>query len=103
MIWTASAPGMWSDERGTNLLDTGAPFYDTYETADGKLHRGRRDRAAVLRRSCWSGLGLAPTDAARRSTTGERWPELRALLHRGVRRPRPATSGPRCSTAPTPA
>jgi alpha-methylacyl-CoA racemase len=28
--------GLWSDDRGTNLLDTGAPFYDTYETADGK-------------------------------------------------------------------
>ncbi len=28
--------GMWSDERGTNMLDTGAPFYDTYETADGR-------------------------------------------------------------------
>jgi alpha-methylacyl-CoA racemase len=25
----------WNDERGTNLLDTGAPFYDTYVTADG--------------------------------------------------------------------
>ena len=23
-------------ERGTNLLDSGAPFYDTYETQDGK-------------------------------------------------------------------
>jgi alpha-methylacyl-CoA racemase len=30
------AAGLWSDERGTNLLDTGAPFYDTYETKDGK-------------------------------------------------------------------
>jgi alpha-methylacyl-CoA racemase len=29
--------GLWSDEAGTNLLDTGAPFYDTYETADGKF------------------------------------------------------------------
>jgi alpha-methylacyl-CoA racemase len=28
--------GVWSDERGTNLLDTGAHFYDTYETKDGK-------------------------------------------------------------------
>ncbi len=27
--------GGWSDERGTNLLDTGAHFYDTYETKDG--------------------------------------------------------------------
>jgi alpha-methylacyl-CoA racemase len=28
--------GFWKDERGTNLLDGGAPFYDTYETKDGK-------------------------------------------------------------------
>jgi alpha-methylacyl-CoA racemase len=28
--------GYWSDERGTNLLDSGAPFYDVYETKDGK-------------------------------------------------------------------
>jgi alpha-methylacyl-CoA racemase len=30
------ASGNWSAERGANLLDGGAPFYDTYETADGK-------------------------------------------------------------------
>ena len=28
--------GVWSEGRGTNLLDTGAHFYDVYETADGK-------------------------------------------------------------------
>ncbi len=28
--------GMFTDERGTNLLDTGAHFYETYETKDGK-------------------------------------------------------------------
>jgi len=28
--------GIWSDERGTNMLDTGAHFYDTYECADGR-------------------------------------------------------------------
>jgi alpha-methylacyl-CoA racemase len=28
--------GFWKDERGTNLLDTGSHFYDTYETADGE-------------------------------------------------------------------
>jgi alpha-methylacyl-CoA racemase len=28
--------GYWSDERGTNLLDSGAPFYDVYETKDAK-------------------------------------------------------------------
>ena len=29
------ATGFWRDRRGSNLLDSGAPFYDTYETADG--------------------------------------------------------------------
>ncbi len=28
--------GAWSDERGVNLLDGAAPFYDCYETRDGK-------------------------------------------------------------------
>ncbi|HTN80138.1 MAG TPA: CaiB/BaiF CoA-transferase family protein [Acidimicrobiales bacterium] len=31
-----SATGMWSDTRGTNLLDTGAHFYDAYECSDGE-------------------------------------------------------------------
>jgi alpha-methylacyl-CoA racemase len=31
------AMGIWNDERGTNLLDTGAHFYDVYECADGKF------------------------------------------------------------------
>ncbi|RWP78864.1 CaiB/BaiF CoA-transferase family protein [Mesorhizobium sp.] len=30
------AAGLWSDRRGANLLDSGAPFYDTYETADAR-------------------------------------------------------------------
>jgi alpha-methylacyl-CoA racemase len=30
------AGGMWTDERGVNMLDTGAPWYDVYETADGE-------------------------------------------------------------------
>ena len=29
------AHGRWSEDRGSNLLDTGAPFYDVYATADG--------------------------------------------------------------------
>ncbi|MEO7854019.1 MAG: CaiB/BaiF CoA-transferase family protein [Rubrivivax sp.] len=30
------ASGAWKDQRASNLLDGGAPFYDTYETADGR-------------------------------------------------------------------
>ncbi|MGM7647516.1 CaiB/BaiF CoA transferase family protein [Nocardia sp. JW2] len=35
-VWGMRGVGLWSDERGENLLDTGMAFYDTYETADGK-------------------------------------------------------------------
>ena len=35
MMWSWRAVGSWSDERGVNLLDGGAPFYDTYECSDG--------------------------------------------------------------------
>jgi len=37
MIWSFRAAGLWRDERGVNMLDTGAHFYDTYETSDGKF------------------------------------------------------------------
>lgn len=33
--WSLLAAGMWKDERGANLLDGGAAFYDSYECADG--------------------------------------------------------------------
>ncbi|MGH9244359.1 MAG: CaiB/BaiF CoA transferase family protein, partial [Acidimicrobiales bacterium] len=35
MFHSLRAMGLWTDERGTNLLDTGAHFYDVYECADG--------------------------------------------------------------------
>jgi alpha-methylacyl-CoA racemase len=34
-FYAGRASGGWGP-RGTNFIDTGAPFYDTYETADGK-------------------------------------------------------------------
>jgi len=36
MFWGMRKTGFWSDERGANLLDTGAHFYEVYETSDGK-------------------------------------------------------------------
>lgn len=35
MTWGLRGDGGWQDERGTNILDGGAPFYDTYQCADG--------------------------------------------------------------------
>ncbi len=37
MTYGLKAMGLWADARGTNMLDTGAHFYDTYETKDGKF------------------------------------------------------------------
>jgi alpha-methylacyl-CoA racemase len=36
MMYGMRAGGFWNDERGSNLLDTGAHFYDAFETRDGK-------------------------------------------------------------------
>jgi alpha-methylacyl-CoA racemase len=36
MIHGMKNAGVWKEELGVNTLDTGAHFYDTYETADGK-------------------------------------------------------------------
>ncbi len=75
MIWDRRAGGFWSDERGTNVLDGGAPFYDTYTCADGRyVAVGAIEPqfyAEMLDR-----LGLSAEDLpAQRDTT--RWPELR--------------------------
>ena len=35
-LYSMHATGFWTDERGGNLLDSGAHFYDSYETKDGK-------------------------------------------------------------------
>lgn len=34
MMYSFKANGSWSNERGTNMLDSGAHFYDSYETLD---------------------------------------------------------------------
>jgi alpha-methylacyl-CoA racemase len=74
----ASAMGFWSDERGTNLLDSGAPFYDVYSCLDGKeLAVGAIEPqffAALL-----DVLDL-DADAVPEQNDRARWPELRASL-----------------------
>lgn len=37
MMYGYHAQGVWRDEREANLLDGGAPFYDTYQCLDGKF------------------------------------------------------------------
>jgi alpha-methylacyl-CoA racemase len=37
MFFGMTAAGQWQEARGVNILDSGAPWYDTYETSDGKF------------------------------------------------------------------
>lgn len=37
LTWSDFAEGAWKDERASNVLDGGAPYYDTYECADGRF------------------------------------------------------------------
>jgi alpha-methylacyl-CoA racemase len=75
MMWGMREMGVWTDERGTNMLDGGAPYYDTYECADGNyVSVGAIESqfyAAML-----DGLGLDPADLPGQNDRS-RWPELR--------------------------
>jgi alpha-methylacyl-CoA racemase len=76
MMWGFAKIGFWNEQLGVNVLDTGAPFYDTYETADGKfIALGALEGqfyAELIQR-----LGLDDVDvAAQMDRTG--WDALRA-------------------------
>jgi alpha-methylacyl-CoA racemase len=74
-LWSLRAQGSWSDDRGTNLLDGGAPFYDVYSCADGRyVAVGALEPqfyAALL-----DGLGLADAGLPDQADRGG-WPRLR--------------------------
>ena len=75
-VYGLRAKGMWNDERGDNILDSGAPWYDVYETQDGKYVAigsiEGRFYGDLLRLTGLTGEALPPQwDKAR-------WGELRA-------------------------
>ena len=77
------ALGMWQDTPGTNLFDTGAPFYDVYETSDGRyLSIGALEPkfyAEMVRLLALDPVGLPhQMDQAR-------WPELRGQIAAAVK------------------
>jgi alpha-methylacyl-CoA racemase len=77
LTWGLLAAGAWRDERGVNLLDSGAPFYDVYETADGG-HMAVGPLEARFFAEFLDRLGLA--ELADTQYDLERWPELRQRL-----------------------
>ncbi|SCL28009.1 alpha-methylacyl-CoA racemase [Micromonospora rhizosphaerae] len=69
--------GMWQDQRGVNLLDGGAPFYDTYECADGRyLAVGALEPRFYDELVRLTGFPL-PGDEALDRTDPANWPALR--------------------------
>lgn len=78
-----AAAGLWSSARGSNALDSGAPFYDVYQCADGRFisvapieHKFLQELVERMN------LPGGSADLARDQT---RWPELRVLLEREFR------------------
>lgn len=78
MVWGLRAAGLWSMKRGTNVVDTGAPFYDTYECKDGRYVAVGAVEPAFYRQLL-AGLGLdGETLPEQFDRSG--WPILRKRL-----------------------
>ena len=67
----------WSEQRAANVLDSGAPFYDTYETRDGK-YVAIGSIEAKFYADLLGRLGLAQDASLPKQFDRARWPELRA-------------------------
>ncbi|WP_028473822.1 CaiB/BaiF CoA transferase family protein [Nocardioides alkalitolerans] len=78
MLWSMSGGGSWHEERGTNLLDGGAPFYDTYECADGKYMAVGSVEPQFYRRLLET-VGLADADLPEQHDRAG-WPTVHARL-----------------------
>jgi alpha-methylacyl-CoA racemase len=75
MFHAFRAMGIWEDQRGSNLLDTGAYFYETYETKDGKYIS-----VGALERQFYETLVTKlelPADALPRQHDKAQWPEMK--------------------------
>jgi alpha-methylacyl-CoA racemase len=84
MIWGLRGQGDWTDERGTNELDTGAPYYDVYATADD-----RYVAIGPVEPQFWQDLlrriGAEDDPDLREGQDPARWPAARAALAARIR------------------
>ena len=71
--------GVWKDDRGSNMLDSGSHFYDTYECSDGEyVSIGSIEPqfyALLLEKT-----GLDGAEWEGHLQNRDRWPELKAKL-----------------------
>jgi len=82
-LFAYMAAGQWHDRPASNLLDSGAPFYDTYETADG-----RHIAVACLEPQFFATFArLLPLDQTFVATQYDRscWPAMREAVAAGLK------------------
>ena len=84
IFWGLSAAGQWQPDRGSNLLDGGAPFYACYETADGRW----MSLAALEPKFFAEAAALLELDTRFLPRQYDRrlWPDLRQAIESAFRR-----------------
>jgi alpha-methylacyl-CoA racemase len=75
--------GYWKDERGVNILDSGAHFYEVYETSDAKYIAVGAIESKFYE-ALVEGLGLGGVELPKQMERSE-WPALRHLPHEDPR------------------
>jgi alpha-methylacyl-CoA racemase len=72
--------GVWTLERGSNMLDSGAPYYDVYETSDGRFVAVGAIEEPFYE-ELLRGLELDPAGVPDRDDR-DCWPELREIFRK---------------------
>ena len=84
LTWGLYAEGLWEDRTGVNRIDSGSPYYDTYETRDGKwvaIGAIEPQFYALLRDK----LGLADDPDFDAQDDRSQWPRLKERLRNLLR------------------
>ncbi|NWR09975.1 AMACR racemase, partial [Paradoxornis webbianus] len=74
-LWKSQKLGLWSQPRGENLLDGGAPFYEIYRTSDGKFMAVGAIEP-VFYNQLIKGLGLNLDELPTQMSLSD-WPEMK--------------------------
>ncbi len=84
MMYSLRASGRWIDRRGVNMLDSGAHYYNTYATSDGKYIA-----IGAVEPQFYAQLlelvGLAEDERFQSQNDSSRWPQLHDELARVFR------------------
>ncbi|MEU6700786.1 CaiB/BaiF CoA-transferase family protein [Pseudonocardia sp. NPDC046786] len=82
-VWAMRGQGLWNDVPGGNLIDGGAPFYDTYTCADGRFVAVGAIEARFYAQLL-HGLGIDPAGLGPQ-LDARSWPETRATIAEAFR------------------